>query len=458
MPAIKYGVGTYERSQHSFPPFTLVNMFLEQTPTTEAGVALVSRQGLLQSTTVGAGPITGIFSQPGTFNGDLFVVSGGSLYRAGALLGAIAGTAPVSFAASNLELLVTAGSTLYSYNGTNLAAVSLPDSFSARSITFISGHFIAVRSGSQKYYWSAQLDGRTWDALDFASAETEPDNLLDALSMRSNLYLMGQGSIEPWYYTGDLNLPFALIQQRLFPKGTRETGCAIEQDNALIWVGSDNIVYRSADVPERISNHGIEEQIAASATVSVFGYIFEGHSHVAVRLDTATYAIDFASNEWWEMRTSARTNFAGRNATTQGMTVLFGDDATNKVWTFGPSYADNGTELLREFTGAFAVKGGVVQIDNVTVDANSGRTDLLTGQGADPKLEMAVSRDAGATWGAFRTARLGAQGEYRARTRYNRLGLFDMPGAMFRFRLTDPVGLRVSNVLVNEEGGGRGRG
>ena len=458
MPGIKYGSGSYRRDKGNFPPFTLINMYLEQTPSTEAGVALVSRQGLLQSTSVGAGPVTGVFSQPGTFNGDLFTVSGGNLYRAAALLGAVAGSGPVSFAASGLELLVTAGTTLYSYNGTNLLAVVLPDSFSARAVTFISGHFVAVRSGSQKYYWSSQLDGRSWDALNFASAETEPDNLLDAKAMRSNLYLMGQRTIEPWYYTGDLNLPFSLIQQRLFPKGTRETGCALEQDNALIWVGSDNIVYRSSDVPERISNHGIEEQIAASSSVSVFGYIFEGHSHVAVRLATATYAFDFASGEWWEMQTSGRTNFAGRNATTQGTTVLFGDDATGKVWTFGPSYADDGLALLREFTGAFAIKGGVVQIDNVTVDANSGRTELLVGQGTDPLLEMATSRDAGATWGAFRTARLGKQGEYRARTRFNRCGLFDAPGAMFKFRLTDPVSLRVSNVLVNEAGGGRGRG
>jgi len=458
MPSIIYGKGSYKRDKGNFPPFTLVNMFLEATPTTETGVALTSRQGLMTSTTIGASPVTGVFSQAGTYNGDLFVVTGGNLYRAGALLGAVAGSGPVSFAASATEVLVTAGTTLYSYNGTNFLAVVFPDSANVRAIAFISGHFIAIRDGTQKFYWSGQLDGRSWDALDFASAETEPDNLLDAVSMRSNLYLMGQAAIEPWYYTGDLNLPFSLIQQRLFPKGVRFTGCTIEQDNALIWVGSDNIVYRSSDVPERISNHGIEEQIAASATALVFGYIYEGHSHVAVRLDTATYAIDFASNEWWEMRTSGRTNFAGRCATTQGTTVLFGDDASGIIKTFGTTYADNGLALLREFTGAFPIKGGVVQIDNLTVDANSGRTELLVGQGFDPMLEMAVSRDAGATWGAFRTAKLGRQGEFRTRSRWNRMGMFDAPGAMFKIRLTDPCGLRVSNVLVNEPGGGRSRG
>ena len=457
MPAIRFGTGAYVRNNGNLPPFTLVNMFMEQTPSAEAGVVLLSRNGLELSSTAGAGPVTGIFSQPGTLGGDVFRVSGGILYRNTALIGAIAGTGPVSWAASATEVLVTAGGSLYSYNGTNLVAVTFPDTANVRAVTFLSGHFIAVRDGTQKFYWSAQLNGRSWDALDFASAESEPDSLLDAVAMRGNLYLLGQSSIEPWYYTGTLDLPFSLIQQRLFPKGAHSTGCAVEMDNALMWVGSDSIVYRSGDVPERLSDHGIEEQIAASATASAFGFVYEGHSFFCVRLDELTYAIDFASGQWCELQSHQRTNFAGRCSTMVGDTVLFGDDATGKAWTFGSSYSDDGEELKREFTAAFPLKGGTAPVDNITVDANSGRTELLSGQGSEPVIEMAASRNAGATWGTFRPAELGAQGKYRARTRWNRVGQFDAPGAMFKFRVTDPVGLRVSGVAINEPGGGRSR-
>ncbi len=457
MPAIKFGSNTYRRDRGWLPEWRLVNMFMEATPSAENGVVLMSRQPLGITATVGTGPITGIFSQPGTFSGDLFVVSGGTLYRAGVSLGAIDGTGPVSFAASGTEVLVTAGATLYSYNGTNFQAVVFPDTANVRAITFISGHFVAARDGSHKFYWSAQLDGRSWDGLDFASAESEPDNLLDAVAMRGNLYLMGQSSIEPWYYTGALDLPFSLIQQRLFPKGVRETGCAIEMDNSLLFLGSDAIFYRTADVAERLSDHGIEERIAASATSAVFGFIYEGHSHAVIRLDTETVAIDLATNQWWELETYGRTNFAGRCATMQGEAVLFGDDATGTVLTFDNDFGDEAT-LVREFTAAFPIKGGVARVDNLIVDASSGRTTLLEGQGMDPMLEMASSRDAGATWGIYRQARLGRQGEYRTKTRWTRCGMFDAPGAMFKFRLSDPVGLRVSNVYINEPGGGRSRG
>lgn len=453
MPAIPYGAGAYRRDRGSLPEFTLVNMFLEKTPSAETGVVLLSRPPLETSVTRGSGPIRGMFSQEGTFGGDTFAVSGTHFYRAGTDLGAIDGSGPVSIASSGFEVLVTAGTSLYSYNGTNFVAVTLPDAFSARAVTFISGHFVVARDGTHKFYWSAQLDGRTFDALDFASAESEPDHLLDVVSMRGNLYNMGQASIEPWFYTGVLDLPFSLIQQRLFPKGVYDTGCSLEMDNALLWVGSDRIVYRTSDVPERLSDHGIEERIEQSATVSVFGFIFEGHSFFCIRLDTSTFAYDAATSQWCEFQSYGRSNFAGQCATAQ----FLGDDTDGTIWAFAADFSEEET-VVREWTGAFPIKGGSVPVNNVTVDANPGRTELLVGTGSDPVIEMAVSRDAGATFGNFRQARLGAQGEYRARPRWNRCGLFDSPGAMFKFRVSDPVDLRVSNIFVNEAGGGRSRG
>lgn len=456
MPAISYGAGAYRRERGGMPEFTLVNMFLEKTPSAENGVVLMSRPPLETNSTPGAGPITGVFSQEGTFGGDVFTISGGKLYRNTTLIGTITGTGPVSWAASGSEVLVTAGLDLYSYNGTNLAAVVFPDSAYVRAVTFISGHFIAVRDATHKFYWSAQLDGRTFDALDFASAESEPDNLLDAVAMRGNLYLLGQSTIEPWYYTGTLDLPFSLIQQRLFPKGVISTGCAAEMDNALFFVGSDAIVYRTADVPERLSDHGIEERIDQSSSVSAFAFILEGHSFFCVRLDSETYAYDAATNQWCELQSYGRNNFAGRCATMRGHTALFGDDTTGKVWAFAEDYSEEPV-LTRRFNGAFPLKGGTAIVDNLTVDANAGRTNDLSGQGSDPVMEMEASRNAGATWETPRRATLGRQGEYRAQTRWNRLGMFDAPGAMFRFTVTDPVDLRVSNVLVNEATGGRSR-
>jgi hypothetical protein len=61
---------------------TLKNRYFEKNPfLTDDGSALLARPGMKVFCKVGEGPIRGIFSEPGAFNGDLFVVSYDSLYR-----------------------------------------------------------------------------------------------------------------------------------------------------------------------------------------------------------------------------------------------------------------------------------------------------------------------------------------------------------------------------------------
>jgi hypothetical protein len=453
---IQYGVGAYRRDNGNLPELKLVNLFLEKSPTSEQQATLQSRKGLETSSSPGTGPIQGIYAQEGSFGGDKFTVSGGSLYRGTTLLGSIAGTGPVSWACSGSELLVTRGTTLYSYNGTNLAAVTFPDSANVTAVTFLAGLFVAVRANSQKFYWSAVLDGRTWDALDFASAESAPDSLRDALTVRGNLYLLGQDTIECWYPSGALDLPFSRVDQRLYEKGVISTGCAAEWDNALAWVGNDGIVYRSGDVPERLSDHGIEERIGASATVSCFQYSYEGHKFFAVRLDTGTFLIDAASGQWCEFASYGRANFRASCAVNLGESPYFGDDELGRVWTFGDTFQDNGSALEAYFSAGFHTTTAVM-VDALEVVANVGWTNPLAGDDASPVIEMRQSRDAGATFGNWRQASLGAQGNYRTRARYRRLGMFDSPGALFEFRTTDQSPRRISGVYINEPAGGRGR-
>jgi len=456
MPDIAYGAAAYRRSRGKLPELRLVNMFLEATPTADNGVVLLSRAGLLGSATVGIGPIEGVFWQDGVFAGDVFAVSGGKLYRAGRLLGTINGGGPVSFAASDLELLVTAGGSVYSYNGTDLVAVAFPDNARVAAVAFLGGLFIYVRAGSGKWYWSAVLNGRKVDALSFASAEFSPDSLLDAVVIGETLWLLGQTTIEPWALSGNPELPFSRIDQRLFRKGVAGTGCAWDLDNAMFWIGADRIVYRAADVAQRISDHGIEERLQSSSSVSAFVFVTEGHSFFCVRLDAATFAYDAATGQWCEFATFSRANFRARCAATNGARVLLGDDASGTLWELS-GYQDAGAVLERRFTAAFPIKGGAVRVTRLNVEVAVGWTDLLAGQGSSPVIEMRCSDDAGATFGDWEAESLGAQGSYRAQPEWRALGMFDAPGFLAEFRVTDPVDLRLSAVRVNEPVGGRSR-
>lgn len=456
MPRIAYGVGAYRRSNGDLPELKLVNMFIEAVPAEEAGAVLLSRKGLSQVDSVGDGPVTGIYSEPGVFGGDVFRVSDGVLYREASALGAIVGDGPVSFAGRSGEVLVTAGARLYSYNGLNLQAVTVPDAMFVRAVAYHDGLFIAIRNDSQRYHWSAVNDGRSWDALDFASAERFPDNILDLSILNDTLWLFGEQSIEPFANTGEADSPYQRFEQRFFSVGIRATGCRAAADNSEYFIGHDSVVYRITDEgPGRVSDHSVEERIAASDDASMFAYTFEGHSFVCIRLDDGTFAYDVATRQWSELQSHGRA-LRGRCACMIGDQPRFGDDETGKTWEFS-GWDDDGGPLERLFTAGFPIKGGILPIDRLMVEANVGRTDLLAGQGSNPLIEMRYSRDAGATFSDWEAAPLGQQGEYRTIPEWRALGSADWPGFIAELRMTEPCGLRVSGVYINEPGGGRSR-
>jgi hypothetical protein len=457
MPDLLIPRGCYSRANGDFPPFLLVNMFLEATPAARGGFSHLSFPGLLTSVSRGAGPINGVYRRDDLFGGVIFCVSAaGALYKDGTLLGVINGTGPVSWASSDLELVVTRGQSAYSYNGTNLQAIAFPDVADVTAVTFIAGLFVFARANSRKFYWSAVLDARTIDALDFASAESSPSYLIDVLAIGDVLYLGCKDKIEAWVPTGDGTLPFQKISMRTAAKGVIATGCMVELDNALHFVGNDRGVYRMADVPSKISHPGIDEQLAASTSFGLFSYLHQGHAFLNVRLDTQTLGFDasMANPEiWHERRTWGVSNWVAQCATMQADgTPLFGS-ATGPELLVYSGWAEGASPLSREFTAAVPATRSF-PLGTVELDANPGAADISV---SDPKIEMRSSRDGGKTWGPFRAARLGTQGKYRTRPKWRRNGSFDAPGALLHFRVTDPVPFRVSAAPEAENGAGRAR-
>ena len=72
----------YKRLVAKEPRIHVINRYAERNPSlNEEPVSMISRPGMKKLAQIGSGPIRKTFSQPGTFNGALFVVSNTSLYR-----------------------------------------------------------------------------------------------------------------------------------------------------------------------------------------------------------------------------------------------------------------------------------------------------------------------------------------------------------------------------------------
>lgn len=91
----------YRRQVSKAPLIPMVNRFVEQNPSlNDTQGSFLSRPGLRKFAEVGTGPIRSVFSSPGAFNSDLFVVSGVQLYRVNTMTGVatllgVIGTAPI---------------------------------------------------------------------------------------------------------------------------------------------------------------------------------------------------------------------------------------------------------------------------------------------------------------------------------------------------------------------------
>jgi hypothetical protein len=344
----------------------------------------------------------------------------------------------VSIAGDGNEMVIANGTGLYRTDGVGLTTIAFPDAAGVSSVAYLGGYLIGSRTGSQKFYWSGILDGTTWNALSFASAERAPDNLVALTVVGDELWLFGQAG-------------------RLYSKGCRSKDTVVVADNTAFWVGNDGIVYRGSAIPQRVSDFGIEERIANTAPLALkaWTFTFEGHSFYVLTTVDGTFAYDISTSEWAEFTSYGRTGWRAHvGAMLPNGTVVAGDDTTGALWKLTrTTLTDNGDAILKLFTAGTPAAGKGFALDNVELDMATG----LATTGLDPVIKMRRSRDGGLTWTNWRPASVGKSGNYGKRVTWRRLGHVAEPGIIMEFRMTDAAPWRISRLRGNDASGATGR-
>lgn len=432
------------------PELPVLNMFAEDAPTEDGRVVLQSRPGVMDRTAnMGSGPVRKLFKRDGVLGGDLFGVSGGNLYRGTASLGAVVGSGAVSMAGNEIGLMVTAGETMRFYDGATLADVAFPDGAPVSKVAITSSRFVAIRADTGKFYWTEPL-AATVDPLAFATAESAPDRALDLVTIDDVLVIFGAETVEFWPNVSDPDLPFTPIEGRVIEKGIKATGCATSIGSTFAWVTNENNVCIS-DENNVVSYAGLQARIEASAACSLFTFLIDGTEFLALRIDGETQVYNPRSGLWCEFASYGQPNWIPQCA----VGSVFGSSVDGKTLTWGTDSLDLGGVLERRFRAGVNINAQGFVVNRLQVRANVGQTPYLTGVYANPVMEMRLSPDAGHTWEPWEPAPLGVQGDYRALPEWRALGMASYPGLFAEFRVTDPVSLRISEVLVNEGWGGR---
>lgn len=465
MPSLPLGQAVYDRLDN--PLIRLKNMYFETAPTnmTDA-VSLTSRPGLTEiiATGLGDGPVRGICRDDGSLSNTLFVVSGGSLYAYAITsgvpvnLGAIVGSDRVVMASNVDYVLIATGTTLYSTTASALSTVVVPDSSPVQSVAFLNNYFLILVDGQRVYF--SDVGGITFDPLDYFSADSSPSDLKNIAVTGDELWMFGRSTTEVFAPTGNADLPFQRISGRVFPVGCYEYGrdSVVKTDYGIVWVGKDNIVYRSGSSPIPISDPTVEQAISAaalnSAELYAWHYVAEGRSVYVLNVDDGadgvTFAYDIKTSKWtqygsytfqlWNVWSSARY-FDG--------SYFVGDTTAGKVWRVNPTITTDGDQpMICEFTGNIELNTPL-RCNSVILDCSTG-IGQATYPGDDPTIQLRTSDDRGKTYGSWLTTKLGRMGEFARQVYWTRLGMMSSPGRVFHFRTSPPARFTVRKARYND--------
>lgn len=392
--------------------------------------------------------------------GRWFVVSGATLFEIVSGAAVSRGTLTsrsggVGMSHNNTQLGIVDGPNGYVFNlATNsLAPITSPGWRGSKTICFIDGYGIFVDPDTDQFYIAALDDFSTLDALDFSSADAQPDNIVSALVSHRELILLGLYTTEIWINSGGALFPFERYNSAQVDIGCVGTGACIVAADSVFWIGQtrrgSGIVYQMAGhSPNRVSTRAIEQMLAKSTDISaatMWTYQVDGHEFIGINAPglSTTLVYDAAMQQWHE-----RADWLDGWSPLRVTSVCYvnggqyAGDAQGNLYLIDPNTYAYGTDpLVRERTWPHMVKPSMEPITYRGLELA-----CTTGYGGNVTLE--ISNDGGFTFGPKLTRSLGAIGRWMQKIRWMPLGTAN--DRVFRVRCSDPVPFNIHAVAVDD--------
>ncbi len=345
----------------------LHNLYIAENPFTQDQTARYVRPSLQEHTTVGAGPIYGIWQQKGSGGDAMFVVSGQSLYKipngstTPTLLGTVTGTGYCQFAGNEDRVIVVRNSVAYVTDGTTVSTITMPDDLPVGSVAQINGDFLLSVEGTFTFYW--MLPGETEpDALNFASAERLPDPIISINIISDEIWIIGTNTVEVWATTDDQDAPYQRIPGRAYTDGTASRNVVADSSfngfPCLLWVTNENQVVLSQGQPKRISNESIEESLRRSENTRAWAFRANRNDFYVITTDTETMVYNL-TRQSWSTWSSQGYNYWRSHLGWQIDSDVYGGDALNgTIWQLGYRGIDGTETPIVSVVSGFASNSG----------------------------------------------------------------------------------------------------
>lgn len=447
-----FGGGAYALRSLPLAAQTCINLFMEPREDAQGEYAFYGTPGTeVRATLDGTGHRASIKA-----GGYLWAVVANKVFKVDSaytatLIGTITNsTGKVRMAANTTQVGIAhpSGWHVIDLDTEVMAAVSGAPTMS--DITFIDNYGVGAQSDGT-YCWTALADFSDIDALNFASAEGNPDDILRTLADHRELWLFGEETIEVAVVTDDADLPFtrtAFIEQ-----GILAPSSAAKEDNSVFWLGRNEkgqgVIYRAQGyVPSRISTFAIEQAIAGYASpedATAYTYQQDGHHFYVLNFAEATWVYDLNTGLWHQrayrnLNSGALERHRGETHAFFNGEHLIGDYQDGRLYALDLDlFTDDEDPIYRERTWAqIESENHWIRFDRGELIAEMGvGLDASPGVGEDPSVYLRWSDDGGRTWGNDHDRSIGRLGAYRNRAIWRRMGR--SRSRYYRLWTTEPV-------------------
>ena len=336
-----------------------------------------------------------------------------------------------------------------------VAQISDPDFDGPVSdVSYFDGYFVFNKANSNKFFISDLRNGLVYDALDFGSGESDPDNNVVIRPLDGLLYVFGNHTFEQWQNIGGAGFPFQRTSN-----GNQMKGCVAPHsmtyfNEALIWIGSsynekpavwattgaDAMKLSTPAIDHLINSGGIDAVRQAYS----MRWAERGHNFVAFTIpDVCTVVYDAMTQLWHTMESineyQERIPWRASCVLSTFSTFVVGDSLNGYIGQFDETvFTEYGTEIHRRFsTPAIDNNGRPFSVNALELFCETGNVPI-TGQGSEPVIRMSISKDNGNTFCPEISRSLGKIGEYSAISYWPLLGRYRRP-FIARFDISEPI-------------------
>jgi hypothetical protein len=288
--------------------------------------------------------------------------------------------------------------------------------------------------------------------LSFSFKDGAADYVIALRIVNREVCLLGERTYEWWIDQGSFPFPFARL-----PGTSGQHGCAAAYSvsrlgESFAWLGKDDrgqgyVWQMKGYIPERISTYAVEDAISNYPVVSdcrAYTYQKDGHEFYVMNFPSAdvTWVYDDKTRLWhkraWRDNFNVLHRDRGNCCANFSNQIVIGDWQNGNLYSLQDGvYTDNGSTIYRLRQATHLTEGlKRVSYYSFQIQFQPG-VGLVTGQGSNPQAMLQWSDDGGSTWSNEHWTSIGAQGAYKNRAIWRRLGM--ARDRIFRVAVSDPV-------------------